>query len=80
MTTGGEGRKDSHEELLVRVTSLVDQLLLPQRVAARVLADLQLIGAREAGDIREVVEPLQSATDRVGKVADRLPGGNPKRG
>jgi methyl-accepting chemotaxis protein len=149
------------------VTSLVDQLLLPQRVAARVLADLQLIGdaamsvgtlardlrgqvgpvrdwmdataatletlssefgraddeiarlreelipelsgfrasadrlqkkmgrvisemrtlreavnalVRDADDISEVVEPLQSATDRVGKVADRLPGGRSKNG
>jgi predicted nucleic acid-binding Zn-ribbon protein len=31
--------------------------------------------AREADEISEVVEPLQGATERVGKVADRLPGG-----
>jgi hypothetical protein len=35
---------------------------------------------RDADDISEVVEPLQSATDRVGKVADRLPGGRSKNG
>jgi hypothetical protein len=29
----------------------------------------------EADDMRQVVEPLQSATERVGRVADRLPGG-----
>jgi methyl-accepting chemotaxis protein len=32
--------------------------------------------ARDADEISDVVEPLQSATDRVGKLADRLPGGN----
>jgi hypothetical protein len=30
---------------------------------------------READEVRQVVEPLQSATDRVGRVADKLPGG-----
>lgn len=31
---------------------------------------------RDANEISDVVEPLQSATDRVGKIADRLPGRN----
>jgi ABC-type transporter Mla subunit MlaD len=31
--------------------------------------------AREADEISEVVEPLQGATERVGKAAARLPGG-----
>jgi hypothetical protein len=30
---------------------------------------------RDADEISDVVEPLQSATDRVGKIAERLPGG-----
>jgi hypothetical protein len=30
---------------------------------------------READDMRQVVEPLQSATERVGRAADKLPGG-----
>ncbi|HWD85258.1 MAG TPA: hypothetical protein VG321_05880 [Solirubrobacteraceae bacterium] len=30
---------------------------------------------RDADEMREVVEPLQAATERVGRVAERLPGG-----
>jgi uncharacterized protein YoxC len=37
-------------------------------------ATIQVL-VREADDMRQVVEPLQSATERVGRVADRLPGG-----
>lgn len=33
---------------------------------------------RDADEISDVVEPLQAATSRVGKVADRLPGGGGK--
>lgn len=35
--------------------------------------------ARDADEISEVVEPLQAATDRVGRVAERLPGGARRR-
>jgi ABC-type transporter Mla subunit MlaD len=31
---------------------------------------------READEMRQVVEPLQSATERVGRVANKLPGGS----
>jgi methyl-accepting chemotaxis protein len=31
--------------------------------------------ARDADEISDVVEPLQAATDRVGRIASRLPGG-----
>lgn len=34
---------------------------------------------RDAGDMREVVEPLQTATERVGRLAERLPGPGRKR-
>jgi methyl-accepting chemotaxis protein len=64
MTTAGEGGKDSHEELLLHVTSLVDQLLLPQRVAARVLADLQLIG-EAALSVTELARDLRSQVGPV---------------
>jgi hypothetical protein len=30
---------------------------------------------QDADEMREVVEPLQAATERVGRVAQRLPGG-----
>lgn len=30
---------------------------------------------READEMRQVVEPLQGASERVGRVADKLPGG-----
>jgi hypothetical protein len=36
-------------------------------------ATIQVL-VREADQVRQVVEPLQSATDRVGRVADKLPG------
>lgn len=29
---------------------------------------------RDVDEVREVVEPLQSATERVGRLAERLPG------
>ncbi|HLY47816.1 MAG TPA: hypothetical protein VKR21_01350 [Solirubrobacteraceae bacterium] len=32
--------------------------------------------ARDADEISDVVEPLQAATERVGRVANRLPGGS----
>jgi hypothetical protein len=52
-----------------------------QRVTAEMRALRETVKAlvRDADDISEVVEPLQSATARVGKVAERLPGGQPKR-
>jgi ABC-type transporter Mla subunit MlaD len=34
---------------------------------------------RDADDVREVVEPLQTATERVGRLAERLPGPGRKR-
>ena len=34
---------------------------------------------REVSDVREVVEPLQSATERVGRAAERLPGPGRKK-
>ncbi|HET8979549.1 MAG TPA: hypothetical protein VFN87_15405 [Solirubrobacteraceae bacterium] len=34
---------------------------------------------RDADEISDVVEPLQTATERVGRVADRLPGGSRRR-
>lgn len=34
---------------------------------------------KDADEVREVVEPLQSATERVGRVAERLPGPGRKR-
>jgi chromosome segregation ATPase len=33
----------------------------------------------DAGDVRDVVEPLQTATERVGRIAERLPGKGRKR-
>jgi nanoRNase/pAp phosphatase (c-di-AMP/oligoRNAs hydrolase) len=51
-----------------RVTSEMEAL----RHAVRALV-------RDDDEISDVVEPLQSATDRVGRVADRLPGGGHKR-
>lgn len=35
--------------------------------------------ARDADEVREVVEPLQTATERVGRVAEKLPGPGRKR-
>ena len=34
---------------------------------------------KDAAEVREVVEPLQSATERVGRVAERLPGPGRKK-
>jgi ABC-type transporter Mla subunit MlaD len=52
-----------------------------QHVTAEMQALRDTVSAlvRDADDISEVVEPLQSATERVGKVADRLPGGGRKQ-
>jgi hypothetical protein len=33
----------------------------------------------DTGQVRDVVEPLQTATERVGRVAERLPGPGRKR-
>jgi hypothetical protein len=35
--------------------------------------------ARDADEVREVVEPLQTATERVGRMAEKLPGPGRKR-
>jgi methyl-accepting chemotaxis protein len=47
------------------------------RVTAEMQALREAVRAlvRDADEISDVVEPLQSATDRVGKIAERLPGG-----
>jgi chromosome segregation ATPase len=34
---------------------------------------------RDAGEVRDVVEPLQTATERVGRLAERLPGPGRKK-
>jgi methyl-accepting chemotaxis protein len=74
-----------HEEMR-QVRELLDVLDadvkdMGQRVTAemRALRDTVRALVRDADDISEVVEPLQSATERVGRVADRLPGGQRKR-
>jgi methyl-accepting chemotaxis protein len=46
--------------------------LLGSRLSA--LHELLTPVVKDAGEVREVVEPLQGATERVGRVADRLPG------
>jgi predicted nucleic acid-binding Zn-ribbon protein len=48
-----------------------------ERVTSEMKALRQAVSAlaRDADEISDVVEPLQSATDRVGRIADRLPGG-----
>ena len=34
---------------------------------------------RDLDEVREVVEPLQTATERVGRIAERIPGPGRKR-
>jgi chromosome segregation ATPase len=47
-----------------------------ERLEARLTAlhDLFVPLIKDAGEVREVVEPLQGATERMGRIADRLPG------
>jgi hypothetical protein len=62
-------------ELLAALETDIDGM--GDRVTAEMEALRHAVGAlvRDADEISDVVEPLQAATDRVGKVADRLPGG-----
>ncbi len=100
------------------MTRLLDPLLRPQRLTARVAARDHLAGlqddlepisddmdalraafaatngqlellrvlrealkppVRDADEIRAVIEPLETATERVGRLAERLPGPGRKR-
>lgn len=74
------------EEEVRRTRELLDLLDgdvkdMGQRVSAEMHALQKTVASlvRDADDIAEVVEPLQAATERVGRVAERLPGGNRKR-
>ncbi len=62
-------------ELFAAVETDIDGI--GERVTGEIEALRQAVRAlvRDADEISNVVEPLQAATDRVGKVADRLPGG-----
>ena len=52
-----------------------------QRLAERLSALQQTLKplVRDADELREVVQPLQTATERVGRLAERLPGPGRKR-
>lgn len=74
-----------HDELrqfreLVAVLE-ADIKMMSQRVTAEMHAIRDAMSAlvRDAHEISDVVEPLQEATDRVGNVASRLPGGRRHR-
>lgn len=74
-----------HEEVL-RQRESIDHLNADIAEMGRLLtAGLQTMQktleplVRDAHEVREVVEPLQTATERVGRVAERLPGPGRKR-
>jgi hypothetical protein len=46
--------------------------LLAARLSA--LHDLLRSLVKDAGEVREMVEPLRGVTERVGRIAERLPG------
>ena len=55
---------DLGNDLELRITSLIETLS-PM--------------VRDLDEVREVVEPLQTATERVGRIAERIPGPGRKR-
>jgi chromosome segregation ATPase len=74
-----------HEEVR-RQRELIDALdthleEMGQLLAGRLSALLDTLKplARDADELREVVQPLQTATERVGRLAERLPGPGRKR-
>ena len=68
--SGLRSQVESVEKLDRSLTNVGD--LLGNRLSA--LQELLAPVVRDAGEVREVVEPLQGATKRVGRIAERLPG------
>jgi predicted nucleic acid-binding Zn-ribbon protein len=76
------GSADGLQEELRLVHQLLGALQTDaNQLGERVIAEMAKLRGevgrlgQEADEISDVVEPLQSATERVGKVAERLPGG-----
>ncbi len=61
-------------ELIDQLDSSVKEMSQGLSEGIATLIDTLRPLVRDAGEMREVVEPLQTATERVGRIAERLPG------
>ncbi len=66
-------------ELIDKLESTLEEVgQLLDRGIAGLIATLKPV-VRDLDEVREVMEPLQTATERVGRVAERFPGPGRKR-
>ena len=63
---------------LEEAVAIADRLLAFDDRAAEVLETVTILNA-SATTLAAAVEPLQGATERLGRITDRLPGGGAKR-
>ena len=71
-------RVESAQETLEEAVAIARRLLVIDDRAAEVLESVQILNAA-ATTLAAAVEPLQGATERLGRIADRLPGGGAGR-
>lgn len=71
---GLEARLASAEATLAEAVTIARGLLAIDDRAAEVLETVQVLNA-SAKTLAAAAEPLQGATERLGRIADRLPGG-----
>ncbi len=74
-----DGRVHVQAESLEKLDRSLGQV--GELLAGRLSKLQDLLGSlvRDAADVREVVEPLQGATERVGRIAERVPGPGRKK-
>ena len=71
-------RIDAAQRTLEEAVGIADRLLAFDDRAAEVLETVTILNA-SATTLAAAVEPLQGATERLGRIADRLPGGGARR-
>ena len=71
---GLEARVASAEATLAEAVEIARGLLAMDARAAEVLETVQILNT-SAVTLAAAVEPLQGVTERLGRIADRLPGG-----
>jgi hypothetical protein len=67
-------RVDAAQSTLEEAVQIADRLLAFDDRAAEVLESVQVLNAA-ATTLATAVEPLQGTAERLGRIADRLPGG-----
>ncbi|HWD64492.1 MAG TPA: hypothetical protein VG405_04915 [Solirubrobacteraceae bacterium] len=67
----------SNDEIAKLREAFGPELTAVRRAAEEISQSVRQL-TRDADEMRDVVEPLQTATERVGRIAERIPGGGRK--